>query len=77
MLFSLPFARAFVSAFGTSTVVSALNCYLVGVKDRSRMALPGGALHVFLLVLTSISLVVDVNAYVYIIGASSASRSYK
>mmetsp|Transcript_3951 Transcript_3951/g.7067 ORF Transcript_3951/g.7067 Transcript_3951/m.7067 type:complete len:323 (+) Transcript_3951:64-1032(+) len=36
VLFRLDFARAFVSAFGSSTVVSALNVYLVGVKDESR-----------------------------------------
>ena len=74
VLFSLPFARNFVSAFGTSTVLSALNCYLVGVKEKSRLAVTGGFLHLFLLAFSAVSLAVDVNAYVYIFRDSSAFR---
>ena len=49
VLFSLPFARSFVSAFGTSTVVSALSCYLLGVKDKSRLAPAKGTRHLIIL----------------------------
>jgi len=76
VLFSLPFARNFVSAFGTSTVVSALNCFLVGVKEKSRMASCGGPLHLFLLAATSVSLAVDVNAYVYIFREMSTTPAW-
>ncbi|CAK9109059.1 Uncharacterized protein SCF082_LOCUS50691 [Durusdinium trenchii] len=67
VLFSLPFARSFVSAFGTSTVVSALSCYLLGVKDKSRLAPAKGTRHLIILAAVLASLAVDVNAYVYII----------
>ncbi|CAE7035457.1 unnamed protein product [Symbiodinium natans] len=64
VLFSLPFAQNFVSAFGASTVASALNCYLVGVNGKSR-ASAHGPVHILLLIGTSVSLAADVNAYVY------------
>ncbi|CAJ1327282.1 unnamed protein product [Effrenium voratum] len=67
-LFSLPFARAFVSAFGSSTVVSALNCFVVGVKEESRKVSAGSLSHLMLLVATNLSLAAGVNAYVYIFG---------
>lgn len=62
-----------MSAFGSSTVVSALSCFLIGVKDKSRMVLAGSPWHIIILVVTSVSLAVDVNAYVYIVGALSKS----
>ena len=56
-------------------MVSALSCYLIGVKDNSRLVLAGSPWHLLILVVTSVSLAVDVNAYVYIVGALSAPSS--
>ncbi|CAE7248906.1 unnamed protein product [Symbiodinium sp. CCMP2456] len=64
-LFSLPFARSFVSAFGSSTLVSALNCYVIGVKEKSRMLMVGSTGHFLILGATLVSLGIILNAYVY------------
>eukprot|EP00435_Cladocopium_sp_Y103_P063943 s51_g25.t1 len=74
-LFSLPFSRNWVSSFGSSTVVSALNCFLVGVSEKSGASC-GGPVHLFLLTATSVSLAVDVNGYVYIFRELSTTEPW-
>jgi len=68
VLFRLPFAQAFVDAFGSSTLVSTLNVYLIGVKDESRRTSLGSGRYFLILVAASISLCIIIRAYAYMVG---------
>eukprot|EP00820_Chromera_velia_P008444 Cvel_20497.t2-p1 / transcript=Cvel_20497.t2 / gene=Cvel_20497 / organism=Chromera_velia_CCMP2878 / gene_product=hypothetical protein / transcript_product=hypothetical protein / location=Cvel_scaffold1844:8498-9136(+) / protein_length=213 / sequence_SO=supercontig / SO=protein_coding / is_pseudo=false len=61
----LPFAQAFVYAFGSCTVSSSLHLYLMGVKEKTRKASRGGLSFWFLLICTVVSLCMTANAYFY------------
>ncbi|CAE7784900.1 unnamed protein product, partial [Symbiodinium pilosum] len=66
VLFELQFARSFISAFGSSTVISALNVYLVGVKKDARKMSLNSPSYFLVLAATLASLLIISNCIIYI-----------